>query len=295
MKKNVIGIIGAGPAGVAAAIQLKRYGFEIVLFEKNQVGGLLRNANLVENYPGFPKGISGLQLSKLFSKQLSELQIPITTCQITDVDYGEFGFTLATNLGKYYCDVLVIASGTAAVNYEDVQIPENATENIAYEIYQHLNIKNKRVVIVGAGDAAFDYAINISKNNEVVILNRGEGIKCLPLLYERAIQIPTIQYIKNTRISSLEKRGHGLSLYLQKDDHRIAMETDLLIFAIGRIPELSFINPQMQEKITMLNQKGVLYFIGDVTNGIYRQTAISVGNGIEVAMKIYQLHRRNKQ
>ena len=67
-KVEGVTIIGAGPAGIAAAIQLKRYGITPLLLEKNMLGGLLRNANLVENYPGFPVGISGLHLTSLFER-----------------------------------------------------------------------------------------------------------------------------------------------------------------------------------------------------------------------------------
>jgi len=74
--KDVV-IIGAGPAGISAAIQLKRYGIEPTLLEKEEIGGLLKNANLVENYPGFPNGVPGPELVKLFKKQLENAQIKV--------------------------------------------------------------------------------------------------------------------------------------------------------------------------------------------------------------------------
>ena len=67
-----VAIIGGGPAGVAASIFLKRAGFDIVMFEKNEVGGLLLNAYLVENYPGFPRGIKGYEL--FFSPYITEVK-----------------------------------------------------------------------------------------------------------------------------------------------------------------------------------------------------------------------------
>ena len=69
-------IVGGGPAGIAAAIQLKRSGFKVLILEKNKLGGLLRNANLVENYPGFPGGLSGKSWSGCFAGTL-----PATACQ----------------------------------------------------------------------------------------------------------------------------------------------------------------------------------------------------------------------
>ncbi len=76
---NSVAIIGAGPAGIAAAIQLKRQSVPFTIFEQNEVGGLLRNANWIENYPGFPKGISGLNLIEQFQKHLNQWQIQVKT------------------------------------------------------------------------------------------------------------------------------------------------------------------------------------------------------------------------
>ncbi len=73
MQPEEVIIIGAGPAGMTAAIQLKRYGIPFVLLEKERVGGLLWNANLVENYPGFPAGVSGPRLVGLIEKQMERI------------------------------------------------------------------------------------------------------------------------------------------------------------------------------------------------------------------------------
>ena len=85
MKVEPVMIIGAGPAGLATAIQLKRYGIHPLLFEGEEVGGLLRNANLVENYPGFPKGVSGSKLVNLFSRQAENLHIDVTHEQVLEL------------------------------------------------------------------------------------------------------------------------------------------------------------------------------------------------------------------
>ena len=82
MQTENIVIIGAGPAGLAAGLQLKRYGEEFILIERDNIGGLLRNANLVENYPGFPGGISGRELVRRFKKQVSEISVKVTFTEV---------------------------------------------------------------------------------------------------------------------------------------------------------------------------------------------------------------------
>ena len=82
MKIESVAIIGAGPAGLSTALQLKRQGIKAVLFERDKVGGLLRNANLVENYPGFPGGLSGPKLVSLFEQQAWEAGVSITSAEV---------------------------------------------------------------------------------------------------------------------------------------------------------------------------------------------------------------------
>ena len=185
MQTEDVIIIGVGPAGIATAIQLKRYGIVPLLLEKNETGGLLRNANLVENYPGFPGGISGLALVNLFEKQLAENSIRVIFEETTELDLKDNLFTVATSRRVYYSRIMVVASGTKPKKSGISEAAEEVKDKIFYEVYPLLKVKGKKIVIVGAGDAAFDYALNLGKNNEVVILNRSRTTKCLPLLKER--------------------------------------------------------------------------------------------------------------
>ena len=95
-KPEPVAIIGAGPAGITAAIQLKRYGLSPMLFEKEAIGGLLRNANWVENYPGFPNGISGLKLTRLMAQQLKTVGVEGFFEEVLELDYAKEVFTLET-------------------------------------------------------------------------------------------------------------------------------------------------------------------------------------------------------
>jgi thioredoxin reductase len=289
MQINDILIIGAGPAGIAAAIQLKRYGLQPILLERAEIGGLLKNANLVENYPGFPGGITGPALVQLFERQLLDLSIQVCYEEVTklDIEMGHY-FLVETRKSVYHSRRVVVATGTQPRRFRDFEIPAELNEYICYEIYPLLDVSGKEIAIVGAGDAAFDYALNLSWRNRVTILNRGQDLKCLPLLWERAKAEHQIEYREDTTIASIKPHpASGMLLECTTPVGPLSFQVDYLIGAIGREPALGFLSDQVLELAPELEDQGLLYFIGDVKNDIYRQTSISVGDGVRAAMQIY--------
>lgn len=283
--KEVV-IIGAGPSGIATAIQLKRYGIEPVILEKEEIGGLLKNANLVENYPGFPDGISGPELVKLFKKQVENAGIRVRFEEILELDYKNEMFFIKTDHRELNSRIAVIASGTKPRKLSHLKITSDIEKRIFYEIYSLAQVENQKIVIIGCGDAAFDYALNLLKRNQVLILNREEKVKCLPLLWERAKETKTISYEGNTQVKEIISQEQGLKLVCQNHSGEYEMDISYLVVAIGREPKLDFLSENLKENLEKLQSLKVLYMIGDVKNGLYRQTGISIGEGIKAAMEI---------
>ena len=118
MKYSEVIIIGAGPAGLSAAIQLKRYGITPIIFEKDEAGGVLRNANLVENYLGFPKGITGPGLVTQFKDQFVKNDLKITYQEIHEIVRDGDQFIVETDNKKFTSDYLIIASGTKPIKFQ---------------------------------------------------------------------------------------------------------------------------------------------------------------------------------
>ncbi len=282
-----VGIIGAGPAGIAAAIQLKRFGFVPIVFEAAQIGGLLHNANLVENYPGFPGGISGINLVKLIEEQFLDHEIDLVNEKVIDLDYsqGKDHFMISTGEHQYFSEIIVVATGT---NSRVLTGFDSISSDLFYEVKDLTGIKNKHIIIIGAGDAAFDYAINLSRNNDVTILNQGSETKCLPLLWERCKNNEKIRYLENTKLVSADHIDGRLRFLIDVNGEQREIIGDKLLAAIGREPEISFLSKKIIQQKDELISKDRLYFIGDVTNEIFRQASIAVGNGVLTAMKIYQ-------
>jgi thioredoxin reductase (NADPH) len=278
-------IIGGGPAGITAAIQLQRYGCDPLLFEKRELGGLLWNANLVENYPGFPNGVRGEKLIGLMQKQVERLDVQVKREEVLEVKKDGNGFSVETENAVYESKYLVVASGTKSQPMPVVISPE-ARAKVFTEVWPLLNEEEKQIVIVGAGDAAFDYALNLSKKrNNVTILNRGETVKCLALLFDRAAQEARIRYRARVAVSRIVLDETATRLKVQCDAENV--EADYVLFAIGRVPNRDFLSEEIRRRETELVQSGQLYFVGDVKNELFRQVAIAAGDGLRAAMQIY--------
>jgi thioredoxin reductase len=288
MTQTDVVIIGAGPAGITAAIQLKRYGVPFLIFEKERVGGLLWNANLVENYPGFSNGVSGPKLIGLLEKQMKHIGVEIIYETVMRADWVSGLFSIETQSGTYHTKFLVVASGTRAMPFP-ISIPSEVQSHVFSDVIHLLGVSNKKIVIVGAGDAAFDHALNlVKKRNFVTILNRGRDVKCLPLLAERIKLRPEIQYRDEVSVSRVESdHAGGLIIHCQTRDAVEQIRADELIFAIGRESQQDFLSASLREQESELTSAGKLHFVGDVRNGLLRQTAIAAGDGLRAAMQIY--------
>ena len=246
-------VIGAGPAGIAAAIQIKRYGIEPVLFEQNEIGGLLRNANNVENYPGFFGGITGIELACRFKDHLEETGVKVSYEKVLDLDFRDSVFYAATDKRTVRSGIVVIASGTKPKDNFCVPGSDTVKNRMYHEVYPIHTVKNSTIVIVGAGDAAFDYALNLSNRNKVIILSRGEKTQCLPLLSERCDETENITCYKNTAIRNIRENGNSLSITCGCSESRnpnadigsdkpMLLQADYIIAATGREPNLDFIS-----------------------------------------------------
>ncbi|MEN8225398.1 MAG: NAD(P)/FAD-dependent oxidoreductase [Bacteroidota bacterium] len=257
-------IIGGGPAGAACAVQLKRYGINPLLLEKHSIGGLVKNAWRLDNYPGYPEGITGIDMAEKIRAHLKRFDIRYSICDIRYLKLINNQFVLEGVGAVYTCKYLVVASGTKPREIGE-DIPQEYVKSIYSEVYPLRNIKGKEIDIVGAGDAAFDYAMTLSEHNIVHIHNRGTGIKCIPALQEITKSQPNIYYHENSKPS---------------------FSSDYTIFAVGREAELGFLSDEIINDQGKLEQDGLIYIVGDVKNGMVRQTSVAIGDGIRAAMAI---------
>ncbi|MBE9492120.1 MAG: NAD(P)/FAD-dependent oxidoreductase [Bacteroidetes bacterium] len=282
-----IAIIGGGPAGMACAMQLKRYKLEPLIYEKDDTGGLLRNASIIENYPGFPFGISAEMLVINFRNHLIKYEIDVRHQEVIKVELQGNNFLVETAKGQNIHPLLVIATGTKPKRIREFDTQESVRDKVFYEVYSVRHLNDMTAGIVGAGDAAFDYAVNLSQNNRVYIFNRHSKYRCLPLLYDQVCNCSSITYLKNNVLSTLEKKNKGLSAKFFYHGEIMDYYLDYIIFATGREPQMDYLSEEIRNMLDTLIDKKKIFLIGDVKNDLYRQVSIAVGDGVKVAMEIY--------
>ncbi|NJE84378.1 NAD(P)/FAD-dependent oxidoreductase [Thermococcus sp. CX2] len=264
----LVGIIGAGIGGIATAVQLKRYGIGSVIFERDRIGGLIRNAYSVENTMFFPDGIKGEKVVEILEEYVKKYDLKILYEEVKAVRKTGELFEVETDKGTYRFKYLVVATGT-----RPRKLP---FEGIIYHVAEVPRRHYGRVLIIGGGDVAFDYAMTMSEmSDEVIILMRSEP-KALPYLQKLVSERPNITTLRG-QLREIE-RGEKLLAKTSAGD----FEVDLVLGAIGRVP-----NVELVEEIEDDN----LFLVGDVKNGIYRQTALSIADGIKTAMIIWRRER----
>lgn len=257
-------IVGTGPAGISCAIMLKHLGINPLLIERHKIGGLLRNAYLVKNYPGI-NSITGKNLVRKFKKHLQDFKIKPTCQDVLKIDF-EKHFIIQTDRKILKSEFLVLATGTKP---KKLKIPLKSKNKIFYDVADFPAVRNKTIAIIGAGDSAFDYALTLSQKNKVMILSRNSKPKCNKYLLETVSKNKKIRLLKNLEIDKMTSRS------------RKKIICDYVLIAIGRKPNYPEIS-----SAAVKNKN--FYPAGDIKNAGYRQTTIAVSDGIKTAMKIYE-------
>ena len=287
-------VVGAGPCGVAAAVQLRRSGVPVLLFEREDVGGLLWNAGRVENYPGFPRGISGPALCRLLGRHLARVGVSPRFEEVRSaarVEGEPSFFRLHTASGAvYHASVLVVATGTRPVR--GVVPGEEALRGrrVFHEVKDlYDRARGARVAVLGGGDAAYDYALNLAARGARVELLRRGPARCLPLLAERAAAEEAVTVEAPVTVRAVEGGGRGVCLRVDGPGGARTLEADFLLVACGRAPEDGLLSglrgaaPAAGGGGTPSLPPG-LYAGGDVVRGPFRQAGIAVGDGLLAAM-----------
>ncbi len=256
-------IIGAGPAGLSALVQLERYGHKCLVFEKRKVGGLLNNANRIENYLGFLDA-TGPELIREFKKNLRKTSIRLENVEIVEQN-KEGVFSVKSSKKTYQARAVLLATGTAP---NELKIPH---KKVFYDLVEFPFRKGKTVLILGGGDVGFDYALNLKRRGMHPTVWTHHKTTCLPILKKRAkeAEIPFFENQSEPNAEELAKAG-------------------MVLVAVGRHSQTPTLRVQKPLK--------GLYSAGDVNHEATRQVQLAAGEGLHEALKIhdYLIHHANR-
>ncbi|AKI96683.1 NAD(P)/FAD-dependent oxidoreductase [Kosmotoga pacifica] len=274
-----VAIVGAGPAGITCAIQLEHHGIEFSLIEKERIGGLLLNANLVENLPLLPP-IPGKEVVKMLKNTLERRGIDILYATVRTIEKIGSGFVLHHSDGIIQSRYIVLATGTLPKRIKAFEV----SPRIVYEPFKLFDVVGKCIAIAGSGEAAFDAALNLAKRNNVVLFTKHEPHKVSPKLIERASKLKNIELKLCEPVKSVQVKGDGLLISTKAS---LAFY-DYLLISIGRRAN----NGMISEDLLNCEE---LFLAGDVKRGALGQATMAMGDGMEAAQKIIErLRRRNR-
>jgi thioredoxin reductase (NADPH) len=280
-----VAIVGAGPAGLTAAIYLARNDVDAALLERGPVGGLARNANLVEDYPGFPEGISGPELCKRFEGQLASVGALVIDRDVEEISRSGAAFVLRTNSGDLESKTIIIATGTKPILL-DAKGAEKAVERIHYEVAEMESLREEeRIAVIGGGEAALDYALSLhGMGCRPEVFCRGADVKTNPRLMAR-FQRAKVPLHLNSSLAEIRVVKDALSLSFADGARH---ECDSILAALGRIQSLPKLGAGFPERLTVgddcQTQVPGLFLAGDVRRGRDRHVATAVGDGMRAAM-----------
>jgi thioredoxin reductase (NADPH) len=294
-------IIGAGPAALTASIYTTREDLDTVLFEKGVIGGLAAITDWVDNYPGFPEGIAGLDLAEGLRKQAERFGADIRLGEVLGItDEGAYK-RLSTTDGDMLARAVLVATGS---DYKKLGIP-GESEYYARGVHYCATCdgafyREKRLVVVGGGNSAIQEAIFLTRfADKIDVLVRGDSIRASEVLqHELEKFTDKITVHLNTTTDEIAGIDNKVTHVLGTDKttgKQVRIDTDGVFVFIGLKPNTAFLQGSgvKLDEIGMVETDNMLqtsmpgvFAAGDVRSGATMQIASATGEGATAAMTI---------
>ncbi|MBM4465522.1 MAG: thioredoxin-disulfide reductase [Chloroflexi bacterium] len=294
--ENLI-IIGSGPAGWTAGIYAGRAQLEPLLITGRAPGGQMALTSEIENYPGFPQGISGQELSQLMQQQAERFGTRMQMDEVTAVELSNHPFKLTTYGGEYEAQALIIATGTSPRKLGVPGEAELTGRGVSYcATCDGFFYQDRRVVVVGGGDAAVEEAIFLTKfAKQVYVVHRRNRLRAEKVFQERAFRNEKIQFIWNSVATEILGDGKVTGVRLKNVNTEVesVLEADGVFIYVGSIPNTGFLEGQLNlddhgyivtDRQCHTSVPGV-FAAGDVQERVLKQIATAVGSGAMAAME----------
>lgn len=305
MHRAKLVIIGSGPAGYTAAIYAARANLEPVLFEgfySGVAGGQLMTTTEVENYPGFPEGVSGPELVEKFRHQALRFGTTLITEDIDSVDFSRYPFIIMGSKTQYEALSVIISTGAAAKRLDiagtrDGEFWQKGVTACAVCDGAAPIFRNRPLFVIGGGDTAVEEALFLTKfGSRVYIVHRRDELRASKIMQQRALKHPKLEILWDSVAVEVEGDIVVRSVTIEnvKTHEKKKMEAAGLFFAVGHTPNTAFLGNQIDLhptgyiKVfngTATSVEGV-FAAGDVQDHEFRQAVTAAGSGCMAALQV---------
>ncbi len=293
-------IIGSGPAGLTAGLYTARATLNPLLITGNDYGGQVSLTYEVENYPGFPEGISGPELVDKMKEQAEKFGTRIEYDHVTELVVDQYPFLVRTASGKEHATKSLIVCTGARPRYLEVPGERELTgRGVSYcATCDGFFFREQDVIVVGGGDSAVEEALFLTKfANRVRIVHRRDELRASKILQGRAFANPKIEFVWNTVVTSINAGDDGKVASVSTKDtvtgEEGELKTDGVFIFIGHIPNNELLRGKFQldedghlivDRKMRTNVPGV-FAAGEIADKVFKQVATSVGQGTAAAMQ----------
>lgn len=301
-------IVGSGPAGYTAAIYASRANLNPVVYEGMQPGGQLTTTTEIDNFPGYPMGVTGNDLMEDLKKQAQRFGAEVRYGTVTEVDFSERPFKLKINGEKdILADSVIIATGAVA-KYLGLPSEEKYKGSgvSACATCDGFFYRKRDVAVVGGGDTACEEATYLAGLcNKVYLIVRRDVLRASKAMQERVMNTPNIEILWNTSTKEIlgdEFGVTGAALVNNKSGEESQINIHGFFLAIGHHPNSEVFKPYVETnsegyiitdgKSQKTSVPGV-FVAGDVQDPVYRQAIAAAGSGCRAAMDAEKFLQEN--
>ncbi|HOW92851.1 MAG TPA: thioredoxin-disulfide reductase [Anaerolineaceae bacterium] len=289
-------ILGAGPAGLSAALYAARAELAPLVITGMQLGGQAALTHQIENYPGFPEGIGGAELGDLFKQQAERFGARFEFDIVTEVNFAQTPFCIKTYHREYLTEAVIIATGADPVHLNVPGEKELTGKGVSYcATCDGWFFKQKNVVVVGGGDSALEEAIFLTKfAAKVIIIHRRNAFRAGAILQTRVRENPKIEYLMESVVKKINGSDKVTSVTIQhvKSGAQSEILADGVFIFIGHTPNNDIYKGQL-----VLDEKGYIkvdekmrtsvkgvFASGEAVDAEFKQVVISAGMGASAAI-----------
>ncbi len=284
-------VIGGGPAGLTAGLYASRGGLKGLLVERGAFGGQMINARAVENYPGFPNGIAGIELGSLMQEQAAKHGLQTLFAEVTQLVPGPIHRILTTE-GTLEARAIVIAAGS---QYRHLNVPGETQftgRGVSYcAACDGFFFRGQEVAVVGGGDTAVSDALELSHYaTKVYLIHRRDQLRAGQVLVQRASVEPKIEFIWNSVVEQVDgdQMVNALNVRDVRTDKVRTLKVAGVFVAVGVVPNSQPFADVLKTDDAgnvMVNQDLAtsvpgIYAAGDIRQNSSRQIASAVGDGV---------------